>query len=140
SRTFGWLCPKIKGPQEQQKSINLFPSASHIKQPSPFSIKRGVPYTDLKARTGECTPPGKYCFAFSYSSADFTLEISGFPPIFIGISPSFPENIFFKDSNIFYLNCGVRGIKAYNSLYPILFNHISDVVCSNHTGTCASKG
>src|SRR5690606_28398513 len=78
SRTFSLLCPKIRGPQEQQKSINSLPSASQILQPSPFSINKGTPCTDLKALTGEFTPPGKYCLAFSYKRADFSREISGF--------------------------------------------------------------
>jgi hypothetical protein len=34
-------------------------------------MNRGGPDTDLKARTGEFTPPGKYCFASSNSAADF---------------------------------------------------------------------
>jgi hypothetical protein len=33
-------------------------------------MKMGLPPTDLKARTGELTPPGINFFAFSKSSAD----------------------------------------------------------------------
>ena len=72
SRTAGWLWPKIRGPQEQQKSINSLPSASHSLQPSPLSINMGVPPTDLNARTGEFTPPGNKVFAFSKSDFEFS--------------------------------------------------------------------
>ena len=41
----------------------LFPSSSHINAPLAFLINGGVPPTDLKARTGELTPPGIICLA-----------------------------------------------------------------------------
>src|SRR5476649_638914 len=72
-----------------------------MRQPLPFFINNGVPYTDLNARTGEFTPPGKNVLAFAYNSADFSLLISGLPIVFTGISSS-PENIFFNDPNILY--------------------------------------
>src|SRR5690606_12610583 len=38
--------------------MNCVPSASHIYGPAARSMKRGVPPTERKARTGELTPPG----------------------------------------------------------------------------------
>jgi hypothetical protein len=59
SYTFGWLCPKMSGPQLQQKSMNSLSSSSQMRQPSPRLMNNGDPSTDLNARTGELTPPGK---------------------------------------------------------------------------------
>jgi hypothetical protein len=39
-------------------------------------MNRGGPDTDLKALTGELTPPGKYFFASSNKAADFSLLIN----------------------------------------------------------------
>jgi hypothetical protein len=69
------LCPSISGPQEAQKSIYSFPSASVTKAPFPFVIKTGVPSTLLNALTGELTPPGKYLEDVLYYSDDFDLFI-----------------------------------------------------------------
>jgi hypothetical protein len=41
-----------------------------MRHPSPFLMNNGVPSTDLKARTGEFTPPGKYVFEISNNSAE----------------------------------------------------------------------
>src|ERR1035437_906165 len=38
STTFGFACPRISGPQEQQKSMYSFPSASQICEPFPRSM------------------------------------------------------------------------------------------------------
>ena len=46
-----------------------------IRHPWPSLINSGGPDTDLKALTGEFTPPGKYCFASSKRAADFFLFI-----------------------------------------------------------------
>ena len=73
--TDGWLCPSMRGPQEQQKSMYWLPSASHILQPFPFSMKRGVPPTERNALTGEFTPPGKYFFALWNRMADLFVFI-----------------------------------------------------------------
>ena len=60
SMTSGCACPKIRGPHEDTKSKNLFPSSSKMYCPSPLFIKGGTPPTDLNALTGEFTPPGMY--------------------------------------------------------------------------------
>jgi hypothetical protein len=38
-----------------------------MREPRPRAMKRGVPPTPLKARTGLFTPPGKSSFAFAKS-------------------------------------------------------------------------
>ena len=48
-----------------------WPSASHIREPSALRMKRGVPPTALKARTGEFTPPGIRRSARANSSSDW---------------------------------------------------------------------
>ena len=53
----------------------LFPSSSHINAPLAFLINGGVPPTDLKARTGELTPPGIKLFAFWNNFTDRELVI-----------------------------------------------------------------
>src|SRR5258706_6505053 len=80
--------PNTEAPQEPQKSINRWPSASHTYGPWPRVIKRGVPPTPLKARTGEFTPPAKTSWDLLYKSSDFltlievvSAEIVPFTPI-----------------------------------------------------------
>src|SRR6187399_2294810 len=100
STTLGWACPKINGPQEQQKSVYLFPSASKTKAPSPLSINNGVPPTEPKARTGELTPPGKYFFACSNNFSDCSFFISKI--IFCELTNSFRSaatNILYRETN-----------------------------------------
>jgi hypothetical protein len=63
----------MRGPQEQTKSIYLFPSTSQIFEPFAFWIKRGEPPTALNARTGEFTPPGRSLLALSNSRVDLSL-------------------------------------------------------------------
>ena len=41
-----------------------------MRQPFPSRINSGGPDTDLNARTGELTPPGKYFLASSNRAAD----------------------------------------------------------------------
>ena len=50
----------------------LLPSSSQIYAPLAFLINGGVPPTDLKARTGELTPPGISVFAFWNNFSDFS--------------------------------------------------------------------
>ena len=69
SVTASLACPKISGPHEQQKSMNSLPSASQTWEPFPLSKNKGFPPTDLNARTGEFTPPGKYFFASTKSAS-----------------------------------------------------------------------
>ena len=47
----------IKGPQDDIKSMYLFPSSSYKYAPFASLIKTGSPPTDLNALTGELTPP-----------------------------------------------------------------------------------
>src|SRR5665213_301941 len=47
-----------------------FPSASKIREPSPRTMKGGVPPTLRQARTGELTPPGMESRARSKSSRE----------------------------------------------------------------------
>ncbi len=63
-------------------SINLLSSSSQIWQPSPFFINNGAPSTDLNARTGEFTPPGKYVLAVSNKDSDSLLFKVCFVAIF----------------------------------------------------------
>src|SRR5579859_7013281 len=56
--TSGWAWPRIIGPQLHTRSTYSRPSASVSQGPWPETMKRGVPPTALKARTGEFTPPG----------------------------------------------------------------------------------
>src|SRR5688500_17276804 len=65
----------MSGPQEQQKSMYSFPSASQIRQPFPRSINNGVPPKERKDLTGEFTPPGKLFFAFSNICSDLPFFI-----------------------------------------------------------------
>jgi hypothetical protein len=57
--------PRIIGPQEQTRSTYSRPSASVRYGPVPLTMKRGVPPTARKARTGELTPPGMTALARS---------------------------------------------------------------------------
>ena len=70
STTAGCAWPKINGPHEQQKIDELVavcvPNVGTLSR----SMKRGVPPTDLKARTGEFTPPGKRDCALSNKAAE----------------------------------------------------------------------
>ncbi len=58
ARTPASAWPRISGPNARQKSMYSRPSTSRSNAPEPELMKRGVPPTPLKARTGECTPPG----------------------------------------------------------------------------------
>ena len=49
----------------------LFPSISQAKGPLTLSKTIGWPPTDLKALTGELTPPGISCWAAEKISSDF---------------------------------------------------------------------
>ena len=46
------------------------PSTSKMWEPSPRAMKRGVPPTPRKARTGEFTPPGMDSWARAKSASD----------------------------------------------------------------------
>src|SRR5436305_404344 len=70
STTGGNACPLINGPQLITKSTYLFPSTSQRNDPSPRSMKRGVPPTAANARTGLFTPPGMSDLARAKSSSD----------------------------------------------------------------------
>src|SRR5690606_22204360 len=65
--------PNTMGPQELINSMYWFPSSSYKYGPFADLIKTGVPPTARKARTGELTPPGIYCCAFSKSCLLFSL-------------------------------------------------------------------
>jgi hypothetical protein len=52
------------------KSMYLRPSASWMWAPRPFSTKIGVPPTDLNARTGLFTPPGRMRVAAAKSFSE----------------------------------------------------------------------
>ena len=56
--TSGWAWPSSIGPHEQIRSTYSLPSTSVSQAPDAERMKRGVPPTALKARTGEFTPPG----------------------------------------------------------------------------------
>src|SRR6476646_2463821 len=56
--TSGCAWPRIIGPQEQTRSTYSLPSTSVRYAPRPLAMKRGVPPTARKARTGLFTPPG----------------------------------------------------------------------------------
>jgi hypothetical protein len=43
--------------------MKVFPSTSRTEEPFALSMNRGVPPTELNARTGEFTPPGIIVFA-----------------------------------------------------------------------------
>ncbi len=68
--TSGWEWPRIIGPHEQTRSTYSRPSASVRYGPVPDTMKRGVPPTARKARTGEFTPPGVTRDARSKSDCD----------------------------------------------------------------------
>ena len=68
--TSGWAWPSSIGPQEQIRSTYSFPSTSVSHAPFASRMKRGVPPTALKARTGEFTPPGVTAFARAKSASD----------------------------------------------------------------------
>ena len=58
SWTSGWAWPSSMAPHEQTRSTYSLPSTSVSQAPRAERMKRGVPPTALKARTGELTPPG----------------------------------------------------------------------------------
>ncbi len=58
STTEGCACPSTIGPHEHTRSTYSRPSTSVMYGPRPLAMKRGVPPTARKARTGEFTPPG----------------------------------------------------------------------------------
>src|SRR5262245_52706251 len=66
--------PRISGPKARQKSMCSWPSTSRIIAPAPPVMKRGVPPTPLKARTGECTPPGDTRFERVKSESDWLMS------------------------------------------------------------------
>ena len=71
STTAGCAWPRIIGPHEPTRSTYSRPSAStHVAARAPETMKRGVPPTARKARTGEFTPPGVTASARSNSAAD----------------------------------------------------------------------
>ena len=63
SVTSGLAWPQMAGPHEPMKSTYLFPSTSKQYGPCTRSKMMGCPPTDLKARTGELTPPGRRFWA-----------------------------------------------------------------------------
>ena len=73
--TSGWACPSIMGPQDPTKSINSLPSTSVIMHPSALATNSGSQPTDLQARTGELTPPGMTCRAWSNKTAERSVFI-----------------------------------------------------------------
>src|SRR5512134_39840 len=54
--------------------MKVFPSTSVTVAPCALAMKRGVPPTERKARTGEFTPPGITFFAARNSFFDRTVE------------------------------------------------------------------
>ena len=72
--TSGWAWPSSIGPHEQIRSTYSLPSTSVSHAPCADRMKRGVPPTALKARTGEFTPPGVTVRARSKSAADAVVE------------------------------------------------------------------
>ncbi len=68
--TSGWAWPSSIGPHEQIRSTYSLPSTSVSQAPFADRMKRGVPPTALKARTGEFTPPGVTARARSKSAPD----------------------------------------------------------------------
>ncbi|SIN04842.1 Uncharacterised protein [Mycobacteroides abscessus subsp. abscessus] len=58
SITAGWRWPSSAGPQEPTRSTYSKPSASVTYGPCASTMNGGTPPTELKARTGELTPPG----------------------------------------------------------------------------------
>ena len=75
--TSGWACPTSIGPHEQIRSTYSLPSTSVSQAPRAEAMKRGVPPTASKARTGEFTPPGVTARARSKSSSDRAVARSG---------------------------------------------------------------
>ena len=70
STTSGWAWPRIIGPQEHTRSTYRLPSASVSQYPWAEVMNRGVPPTEVKARTGEFTPPGITAQASANSFAE----------------------------------------------------------------------
>ena len=76
--TSGWACPSSIGPHEQIRSTYSLPSTSVSQAPWAERMKRGVPPTALKARTGEFTPPGVTTRARSNRARDAEVsELTG---------------------------------------------------------------
>ena len=68
--TSGWAWPSSIGPQEPTRSTYSCPSTSVSQAPDAERMKRGVPPTAWKARTGEFTPPGVTAHARAKSASD----------------------------------------------------------------------
>src|SRR6476660_532859 len=75
--TAGWAWPSSIGPREQMRSTYALPSTSVSQAPRAERMKRGVPPTALKARTGEFTPPGVTARARSKREADPAVPVVG---------------------------------------------------------------
>jgi hypothetical protein len=52
-----------------------FPSISQTWDPAPLLKNIGLPPIDLKALTGELTPPGNRLFATANAASDFILDL-----------------------------------------------------------------
>ena len=70
ARISGSLWPWMAGPQVRTKSMSSRPSAVVSRALSALVVKKGVPPTERKARTGEFTPPGIICWARAKSSSE----------------------------------------------------------------------
>ena len=68
--TSGCACPSSIGPQEPTRSTYSWPSTSVSRAPEAERMKRGVPPTARKARTGELTPPGVTALARANRASD----------------------------------------------------------------------
>ena len=78
--TPGWACPSSIGPHEQTRSTYSLPSTSVSRAPAAERMKRGVPPTAEKARTGEFTPPGVTRRARSMSALEASVGRGGVTP------------------------------------------------------------
>ena len=67
--TSGSAWPRISGPQLWHQSTYSRPSSSVKRPPRALRKNSGSPGTDLKARTGEFTPPGSVFSARSHQEA-----------------------------------------------------------------------
>ena len=70
ARIEGSLWPWMAGPQVKTKSISSLPSAVVRRALSALTVKKGVPPTERKARTGEFTPPGIIFWARAKRSSE----------------------------------------------------------------------
>ena len=81
-RISGSLWPWMAGPQVRTKSMSSWPSAVVSRAPLADFVKKGVPPTERKARTGELTPPGIIVRArWKSCSEEFTPRHLGTPPL-----------------------------------------------------------